>query len=213
MCIRLFSLAIRASAPVIALLASGCASMNQDECRAADWRTIGFEDGVAGRSGDRIAQYRKACAKHGVAPDLTLYQGGREEGLREYCRPANGFRLGAQGGGYGGICPADLDDAFVSAYESGRQLYTLQTRVSNAVYQLDAKRHELHGAEEDIVKRSALAISSDATAEERAQAVVEVKRLSEHVGRLKTEIRQLEEDRVRYEHDLENYQGNSDYTY
>ena len=71
--------------------------MSEQECAATDWRTVGYEDGVAGRSGDNIGQHRKACAKHGVSPDLTLYQAGRNDGLREYCQPANGFRAGADG--------------------------------------------------------------------------------------------------------------------
>ncbi|HNR23202.1 MAG TPA: DUF2799 domain-containing protein [Steroidobacteraceae bacterium] len=69
--------------------------MSGNECRTVDWRTIGYEDGVAGHSGDRVAQHRRACAKHGVTPDLAQYQDGRSEGLREYCQPSNGFRVGA----------------------------------------------------------------------------------------------------------------------
>ncbi|MET0809299.1 MAG: DUF2799 domain-containing protein [Pseudoxanthomonas sp.] len=91
------SLGLLLSALLILAL-SGCATMNKDECLTVDWRTVGYEDGVAGRSGDRIAQHRKACAKHGVAPDLDAYQSGRDQGLREYCQPDNGYQLGARGG-------------------------------------------------------------------------------------------------------------------
>lgn len=181
--------------------------MDRDECLTVDWRTIGFEDGAAGYSGDRIGRHRKACAKHGVTPDLGAYQAGREEGLRQYCVPANGFRLGSQGGSYGGMCPADLEPAFTDAYHSGLQLHTLQARLSNVTYKLEAKRGELHTVESDIVTRSAVAISKEATTEERAQAVVDVKHLGERVGRLKSEIRQLEEDRVLCERDLEDYRA------
>lgn len=202
---------LRTSAALVLLALSGCASMSRDECLTVDWRTVGFEDGVAGYSGDRIGQHRKACAKHGVTPDLSAYQAGREEGLREYCVPTNGFRLGSQGGSYNGMCPADLDPSFVDAYESGRQLHTLQSRLSSVSYQLESKRGALHDAESDIVTRSAVAISSDATGEERAQAVLDVKHLGELVGRLKSEIRQLEEDRVHRERDLEDYRATLQY--
>lgn len=198
---------LRTSAAVLLLALSGCATMDRDECLTVDWRTIGFEDGVAGYSGDRIGQHRKACAKHGVTPDLAAYQAGREDGLREYCVPSNGFRLGSNGGSYNGMCPADLEPAFADAYASGRQLHTLQARLSNVSYQLDARRRDLRDAEADIVSASAVAISSDATVEERAQAVLDVKHLGELVGRLKTEIRQLEEDRVHRERDLEDYRA------
>lgn len=190
-----------------AMAIGGCASMSESECLTVDWRTIGFEDGVAGYPGDRIAQHRKACAKHGVSPDLSLYQAGRDEGLREYCQPANGYRLGVQGSGYGGVCPAGLDQPFVEAYESGRELYALQARVSNAANQLDAKRRELNRVEDEIVSKSAVIVGGESSNEDRAQALVDTKQLAERVGRLKAEIRQLEKDRVRFEEELENYRA------
>ena len=191
----------------LAILFHGCATMDRDECLAVDWRTVGYGDGRAGYSGDRIAQHRKACAKHDVRPDLEQYRSGLETGLREYCRPANGFRLGAQGLAYGGQCPVDLDDAFVDAHESGRQLYWLQTRLAGATHQIDSKRRELDRIEDEIVRRSALAISGEATDEQRALAVVDVKQFAERAGRLKSEIRQLEADRVLYERELDDYQA------
>ncbi len=195
------------TALTLGLVLSGCATMSEEECLTVDWRTVGYEDGAAGYSGDRIGQHRKACAKHGVTPNLAEYQLGRDAGLREYCVPANGFRLGAQGSSYSGLCPADLDGDFAAAYESGRHLHTLQSRLQNAVYRLDSKRHELEDVEKEIVRKSALAISSDATAEERAQAVVDVKHLAERSGRLKEEIQQLERDRVHFERDLADYRA------
>lgn len=181
--------------------------MNKDECLTVDWRTIGYEDGAAGYSGDRIGQHRKACAKHGVTPDLATYQAGRDAGLREYCVPQNGFRLGAQGSSYGGMCPSDLDDAFSSAYESGRHLYILRSRVENASHRLNSKRAELEEVEEELAHQSAVVVSSESTKEQRAQAVVDVKQLAERAGRLKEEIQQLERDRVHRERDLEDYRA------
>jgi hypothetical protein len=197
----------RAGAAILLLAIGGCATMDREECLTVDWRTVGFEDGAAGYSSDRIGQHRKACAEYGVTPDLTAYQEGRAEGLREYCVPANGFRLGSQGGSYSGICPSDLDPEFADAYHSGRQLYTLESRLSNVSSQLDSRRGDLRSAESDIVSRSAVAISNDATAEQRAQAVLDVKHLGERVGRLKSEIRQLEEERVHCERDLQDYRA------
>ena len=64
-------------------------------------------------------------------PDLAEYQAGREQGLREFCKPANGFRVGARGASYGGVCPTELDESFVDAWQSGRQLYVLRSRVGS----------------------------------------------------------------------------------
>jgi hypothetical protein len=191
----------------------GCATMDESECLTSDWRTIGYEDGVAGYSGERIGQHRKACAKHGIAPDLTAYQDGRNQGLREYCQPANGFRVGARGGGYSGFCPSELDGAFVSAYESGRHLHTLQSRVYNASSQLENKRRELNRVEDEIVRASAAVIGRESTGEERAAALVDTKQLAERAGRLKSEIRQLEKDSVLYQRELDDYRATLAYTY
>lgn len=94
---------------VAGYLVGGCASLNESECRSADWRTIGYEDGALGESAARIGKHRQACASHGIAPNLAAYQQGREEGLRQFCRPQNGFRLGEQGVPYRGICPHTLN--------------------------------------------------------------------------------------------------------
>jgi Protein of unknown function (DUF2799) len=190
-----------------ALLLSGCATMSESECLTVEWQTIGFEDGVAGYSGDRIGQHRKACAKHGVSPDLVGYQRGREAGLREYCQPANGFRVGSHGSSYAGICPAELEGAFTAAYDSGRQLYSLESRLNNARNQVVSKRRELERVEDSIVKATAVILRSESTGEERAQALVDTKQLAERAGRLKAEIRQLERDEVEYERDLEDYRA------
>jgi hypothetical protein len=87
---------------ITAAALGACSTMSESECRTVDWRTIGYEDGVGGYSGDRISVHRKACAKYGVSTDLAAYQAGRDDGLREYCQPANGFRVGSHGNEYTG---------------------------------------------------------------------------------------------------------------
>jgi len=193
---------------LIALATSGCSTMNKEECLAVDWRTVGYEDGVAGYSGDRISQHRKACAKYGVQTDLDQYQSGRAQGLREYCKPANGYRIGSRGGSYGGVCPVDMEDSFVSAFEVGHQLYTLGSRVSEAKSQLASKRRELERVEHGIAQSAATAMGKDTSKEERADAVADTANLAERAGRLKEEIRQLERDTVRFEHEYEAYRAN-----
>ena len=197
---------------VLAMLgASGCATMDENECLTVDWRTVGYEDGSAGYSGERIGQHRKACAKHGVIPNLGEYQVGRDAGLREYCVPATGFRIGSQGYNYNGVCPPELDDQFVSAFESGRHLYELRAKVASVVNQLNAKHDALEDAQAKIADQTALIASNDATREQRVAAAADVKHLAEKIGRLKEEIRQLEHDKVHYERDLDDYRATLTY--
>jgi hypothetical protein len=185
--------------------------MDKNECLTVDWRTVGYEDGTAGYSGERIGQHRKACAKHGIAPNLAEYQLGRDAGLREYCVPATGFRIGSQGYSYNGVCPPELDEPFLSAFESGRHLYDLRAKVATTVDQLSAKRDAMQAAEARIAEQTALIASTDATKEQRVEAAVDVKHLAEKIGRLKEEIRRLEHDKVHYERDLEEYRATLTY--
>jgi hypothetical protein len=69
------------------LLLASCASLSPDQCRNADWRQIGYADGVGGLPGSRIQDHASACAKVGASPDMEAYLSGRMEGLVSYCQP------------------------------------------------------------------------------------------------------------------------------
>ena len=186
---------------------SGCSTMSAKECVAADWRTVGYEDGVSGYSGDRIADYRKSCAKHGVTPDLDQYQAGRDQGLREFCKPVNGFRVGARGRGYDGVCPAGLDAPFMEAYESGRQLYSLRSRVNSTASQIASMRAESDQLEANMVSAAARVMDSSLTKEERAQLVIDTKHMAERKGEIKAQLPQLESDLESYQRELDDYRS------
>lgn len=194
------------------LLASGCATLNESECRSVDWQIIGYEDGGRGNPLERIGQHRKACAKYGIAPDLAAYQRGRDAGLREYCRPTNGFRAGVAGRSYSGVCPLDLEGAFLEAYESGHHLHELRARVTDIENRIDGKHEALERAKDELAKTSAAIISSDSTPERRAQTLLDAKHLAEEVGRLKSEIEQLEVERASSESDVESHRATLRYT-
>lgn len=196
---------------VSSLSLGGCATLNENECRTMDWQTIGYEDGGRGYAAERIGQHRKACAKYGIAPDLSAYQRGRESGLREYCRPANGFRAGAAGRSYGGVCPADLEEDFLEAYESGHHLYELRARVSEIESDIGSKHDALEHAENTLAQTSATIIASDSTPERRAQALLDAKHLAEDIGRLKSEIERLEADLAVSQSDLDSYRATLHY--
>ena len=184
---------------------AGCSSMNANECLATDWRTVGYEDGVSGYSGDRVGQYRKACSKHGVTPDLNAYQSGRDQGLKEFCRPLNGFRVGAHGRGYNGVCPSGLDGAFTEAYESGRQLYQLRSRVDHTANEINSMKAESDRIDSDLVSIGARFLKPSLTTEQRAQMLVDSKQMAERKGEIKTRIPQLESDLQMYQRELDDY--------
>jgi len=200
---------ILATAGIVAGLwaLAGCSSMSANQCMATDWRTVGYEDGVSGYSGDRVGQYRKACTKHGISPDLTAYQHGREQGLREFCKPLNGFRTGSHGRGYNGACPAELDGPFLEAYESGRQLYNLRSRVGNTANQINSMRAESDRIDADLVSVGTQMMNSSLTKEQRAQLLIDTKHMAERKGEIRASLPQLENDLQMYQRELDDYRS------
>ena len=186
---------------------AGCSSMNANECLATDWRTVGYEDGVSGYSGDRVGQYRKACSKHGVTPNLADYQHGREQGLREFCKPLNGFRTGSRGRGYNGVCPAELDGPFLEAYESGRQLYNLRSRVNSVANQISSMKAESEQIDAELVSVANRILNPSLTTQQRAQLLVDTKHMAERKGEIKARLPQLENDLLMYQRELDDYRS------
>ena len=128
----------------VVYLAAGCSGMSEQACVTADWRTVGFEDGTAGRSEGSIGRYRQQCSEHGVTPDLESYRAGHAEGVQIYCKESNGFAVGHSGAQYQGVCPADLEPRFLAEYNSGRRLHELGLGGS------ERRRIELVGLDEDL---------------------------------------------------------------
>ncbi len=181
--------------------------MSGDECLTSDWQMIGFEDGSRGYGAERLGEHRKACAKHGVTPDLQAYRAGREEGLRDFCQPARGFNLGTRGGHYNGVCSVEMEGDFLDAYRAGRHLYELQANVNSANYQINAKQNELDRIEDLIREKQVLLIASETTTQDRILLLADLKDLSERTGQLETQIVVLIDDRARHEEQLTNYQA------
>lgn len=167
-----------------AALLSGCAGMSESQCQLADWETVGFEDGVAGRSGAAIGEYRRDCAKAGVVPDRQAYETGRQAGLAEYCRPANGYRLGDRGAGYAGVCGGHDEYAFLDAYRAGRVLYELRLNVNRHVAALDRLHGDIDDQKLRIAEIEKKLIAPETTTEERITLLVDLKQASELVGEL-----------------------------
>jgi hypothetical protein len=139
-----------------AALLAGCATgMDRNQCVAADWRTIGYEDGLHGFPADRIGAHRVACSRFQVAPDLAAYTEGRQRGLLEYCQPKNGFRVGLHGGGYANVCSGPTEQSFVNGYQWGRQIYEARSELKN-------NRARLRNARDGLSKTDAAIASATA---------------------------------------------------
>jgi len=184
----------------LALLAS-CATMNEQECLKADWRLIGFEDGSQGKPQSAIGSYRKACAKASVVPELSRYQQGHLEGARQYCVRPNAYRAGVSGGAYYGICPKDLEPAFLTAYRDGQQLYFIQRDVRKLQSSIDRRQKEMDATQEQIKQHEQMIVDAKSSAKERRAALAELATLRQQLADYKVQqkqdkraLRQLERD-------------------
>src|SRR5690606_728480 len=138
-----------------ALLLSACASMSEKECLSANWLDQGYRDGVAGRTASLLEDHREACAKVGVTPDAQQYHAGRNQGLLEYCTPANAVNEGRQGRSYRNVCPMHLERQFLANHQRGYRAYEAQQNVDRLYRDLQRAERDLN-KEKDKNKRHEL---------------------------------------------------------
>lgn len=136
----------------------GCVSMSAEECLTADWYTIGYEDGIHGLSTSNISNRRKACAKHGVSPDLEQYTAGHAKGVPLFCIARNGFSRGSRGSQYPAICPANVFPEFNKAYNIGLRAHEIQKQINRLLEdynhidnELADLQHRIEDNEDQIV--------------------------------------------------------------
>ncbi|MFW8566844.1 DUF2799 domain-containing protein [Orrella sp. 11846] len=139
----------------VALLLSACASMSEKECLSANWLDQGYRDGRTGRPASLLEDHREACAKAGVTPNTQQYHAGRNQGLLEYCTPANAIHEGRQGRSYGNVCPMHLERQFLTNHQRGYRAYEAQQNVDRLYRDLQRAERDLN-KEKDEKKRSEL---------------------------------------------------------
>jgi ribosome modulation factor len=195
---------------VLALL-QGCATLNKDECMLADWRLIGYEDGVAGKSATAVGEYREDCAKHAVVPDLAAYRSGREEGLQEYCKADNGYRLGNAGRSLTAVCPTALEGDFRAAWNNGRTLYLARSAVNKTYSRINDRKQTLSSLEETRAQKLAALIADGLNADQRLMILYELNELQQQMHSVEDEIVDLELDLEDQQVRLDQLSQNSSY--
>ena len=67
------------------LALGGCAVIDADTCRTAEWQMMGFRDALYGmQPQDEV--YRHRCEQHGIKIDAARYAQGWQEGKYEFDR-------------------------------------------------------------------------------------------------------------------------------
>jgi len=179
----------------VALLAlAGCASMNRQQCQVADWRLIGYQDGAAGKPAGVIGEYRKDCAEHAVVPDLDAWLAGRDEGLKEYCQPANGYRLGQTGHAYNAVCPPASEGAFHTAWVDGRTYYHARSALRSTDAQIQKRELEIGSLQHDRQDKLAELVRDGLRSEERILILYDIHAIEQDIDALEHEIDELEHE-------------------
>lgn len=119
---------------------SGCASLDESDCSNPDWYTIGFEDGAAGYSSDRIEAHSAACRGSGEEPDREAWRAGREDGLTHFCSPAGGIAEGSRGKIRSNVCPPELQEGFSEGYRLGREIHDTNEAMDRIEREISALR-------------------------------------------------------------------------
>jgi len=196
---------------VCLFILSACASMNQAECVNADWRTIGFEDGTVGAHPNRIGSHRKACIEYGISPDLDAYNDGHSQGVELYCRPHSGFQAGLRGHSYNGVCPAELENEFLVAYQTGRAIYAAEKEIQRLDKLIRKDIADLNTLNDEIKLHESELINNKTTRKQRIELLSTLKALSTRQHDLAIHIRDLELDKANLQEQLDNYKVSAAY--
>ncbi len=110
-------------------IATGCATLSEEQCHSTDWEALGEEDGALGYPPERIEEHRSACEEYGVVPDEAAWNRGRLAGLDQLCSTRGGLRLGQAGRSYSGACPPGYEEDFREGYSIGKRIRSVNSEI------------------------------------------------------------------------------------
>jgi len=196
---------------MVFVFVSGCASLSKEECQVADWEMIGYEDGSRGHATTRMASHRKACAEHGVRPDMAAYQAGHAKGVRNFCQPAGGYQLGKSGRRYNGVCPSDLEKPFLAAYKQGQAEHKISSDIRKKQRDVKSKEKELETITGQLAQKEAQIINGGGTPGDRALLMTETKKLNQRQGELESQLKDLQVELAVLEEKLKNQKNTASF--
>lgn len=136
---------------VFSVLISGCATMSKEECKVANWKNVGFNDGASGEA-VLLADHAESCAKTGITPNRTLYMQGYVEGEKNYCTYDNGLIAGEENKYIGDVCKKPgLKAPFNDGYLQGKKRYAKKQEINlkrEELGQLDKRANDIKSGKE-----------------------------------------------------------------
>lgn len=167
----------------VLVLAAGCASMTEDECRSANWHALGNTDAHTGEIPDYGAERAKSCNEKGVPANMAEWRRGWEQGRRELCTPSNAAAWARRDRDYPmGLCPPELEPAFLSVYQPARERYRFEKHVRDLERQIDERSRKLDDVERQLRHGRNLSPQQRADLEARRRTLErEIRRLHERL--------------------------------
>lgn len=127
---------------------AACSTLDETECKTADWYQIGYEDGTNGKASSHFSRHVKACQKHGVMPKRAPWEEGRNDGLRIFCVPERAYQIGRNGGRFPAVCTAQESIEMRPAYDWGQSYYDFARRIAELESDIDDRNDAIDSLED-----------------------------------------------------------------
>ena len=125
------------------LLLSACSTMKPQECYNANWRDIGYNDAIQGRT-VWLKSRTQACAKVKLKPDRKAYLAGHQAGSKKFCTYKNGFLIGRRGNDKSNICiTPELAKPFYGGYKDGLEVYREELYLREMMFEMRERLHHM----------------------------------------------------------------------
>ena len=170
--------------------------MSSAECQYQDWNAKGLVDGMQGKTMEQYLRYVRACDKHGFLPNREDYMKGREQGLQHFCTRENGFEYGEGGRDYAGVCPADIEHRFLSAYNVGREMFDAWDEVRYIESVISSNERQIARLDDEVQDLEKEIVDSKEDATSRQKKLDQIKRRAATIGALTQEIYEQQSKRA-----------------
>lgn len=188
---------------LVLLQISACATLNESECKTANWQIIGLEDGSQGRPASYIGEHRKACSEYTISPNLNAYLKGHSQGLKQYCTEQNGYQQGVRGKALSQVCSGSLATSFSRGHQRGLLVYQAASEMRAMQSQIDSLYHRLDEIESIRIADEEELIRNGTSEYRRRELLDEIKELERESESILIEIDHLKPELERLER---NYQ-------
>lgn len=190
---------------------TACSSLDQAGCVNADWRMLGFEDGMKGRNESHIRHYRQDCAKYGVTPDLDAYRAGHYEGSAQFCTAKNGFLQGRDNQNYQNNCPEAFATEFLRGHRDGQLVFQARTQLDKARSELRQLQQDIPKLEQSITKLNEQLVADGLTRAERISIRDQLAKMNESLGQANLVREELAAAIIVYQNELNRLQQHFNY--